>query len=88
MKNIDKMSKDELEESFREALTRNIELTEEVELLYSRLDVVNARLDEAIDECLKISSRLIKAKEEYRKLREELFSVKNKEGGTDNGNVD
>lgn len=88
MKNIDKMSKDELEESFREALTRNIELTEEVELLYSRLDVVNARLDEAIDECLKTSSRLIKAKEEYRKLREELFSVKNKEGGIDNGNVD
>lgn len=76
MKNFDLMSKEELKANLIRALTDNINLLEERKEVYHRIDVINARLDEAVSECLNLSDRLIKAKDEYRKLRAELAATR------------
>lgn len=63
-----------------ELLKDQIILLNEREACHRRIAVLTARVDEALEEFIKVSSRLIKAKDEYRKLRDTL-------GGAPNGNV-
>lgn len=64
----------------RKLLKDQIILLEEREMCHRRIETLMEKINETLEEFIKVSSRLIKAKDEYRKLRNAL-------GGGPHGNT-